>query len=96
MDSNYCVYKIINLLNGRQYIGVHKHNGDPYNDNYMGSGKSLKLAQAMQGIEHFKKFIIYGFLTKQQAIYVQKVLVNKTYVSRPDTYNRTIGGCGIK
>ena len=56
------IYKIINKINGRWYIG--KHNGqDP---NYMGSGKLLKQAYAKYGKENFEKIILEICSTEQE------------------------------
>ena len=49
------VYKIINKINGKWYIGSH----DGSNKNYMGSGLILKLAIKKYKIENFEKIILY-------------------------------------
>jgi hypothetical protein len=85
------IYKIINKVNGRWYIG--KTNGnDP---NYMGSGKLLKQAQDKYGLENFEKIIL-------ETIYIQETLnererywISETNaVNDPQSYNLAEGGQG--
>lgn len=55
---HYLIYKITNNINQKQYIGMHCTND--INDNYMGSGKFIKLAIKKYGIKSFKKkFFLY-------------------------------------
>ena len=63
----YCIYRITNLINGKTYIGQHKYKETPYDD-YMGSGKHLKAAQAKYGIENFIKEIIVSNIESKSVI----------------------------
>ena len=93
MDNNkkyYYVYRIVNHVNGKEYIGF--HSTDDLDDGYMGSGVALKSAIEKHGIENFTKEIIQIFDNKEDAEHLERNLVNEEYVNREDTYNISLGG----
>jgi hypothetical protein len=85
------IYKIINKINGKWYIG--KHNGsDP---NYMGSGKLLKQAYKKYGQENFEKIILETCKTDNELNLKEIEWINKTSaLTDPTCYNLVEGGTG--
>lgn len=86
----YLVYKIVNIINQKIYIGVHQT--EDLEDGYMGSGKYLIAAQKKHGIENFKKEIICECFSINELYEKEAELVTKDFISREDTYNLTEGG----
>lgn len=85
------IYKITNLLNNREYIGVRSH-PFPKEDSYMSSSLILKKEIEKIGIENFRKDILEYFDTREEADLKEIEIVNKSYVLDPDTYNQRTGG----
>ena len=88
----YTVYKIVNMINKKIYIGVHKTSNP--NDNYMGSSKLVKNAIKKYGVNNFDKRILYITEHENLAYKLEKLLVTKEFISRKDTYNLKLGGIG--
>lgn len=88
----YIIYKIINNVNSKSYIG--KHQTVNINDNYFGSGKLLKKAIKKYGKKAFTKQILFIYETETEMNKKEKDLVSKNYISRKDIYNIGIGGEG--
>jgi group I intron endonuclease len=84
----YTIYKTTNEVNGRYYIGKHKTKN--LNDNYLGSGKLLKMAIEKYGIENFKKDILFIFDNEDEMNNKEHELV----VISEETYNLCPGGNG--
>lgn len=88
----YTVYKTTNLINNKIYIGVHKTTNPT--DSYLGSGNVIKLAISKYGKNNFNKEILFEYNDKDDAYMKEKQIVNAEFISRIDTYNQCIGGCG--
>jgi hypothetical protein len=84
------IYRTTNKINGKEYIGF--HSTTDIEDGYLGSGKLLKKAIEKYGIENFAREIIAEFDNREEAENLERILVNREYVERDDTYNLSIGG----
>lgn len=93
MKKFHIVYKTINLINGKFYIGIHSTNN--LDDNYLGSGWVLKDAIIKYGRENFKRKILYVFNTRQEAMAKEAEIVNDEFIQDNNNYNLTIGGNGV-
>lgn len=88
----YGIYKITNLLNGKMYIG--KHITSDIDDGYMGSGLVIRRAIEKYGIENFRKEWLAFCEDEEELNYVERMLVDETWLARSDTYNLNLGGDG--
>jgi hypothetical protein len=88
----YTIYKITNLINNKEYIG--KHQTENENDDYLGSGKSLRHAIEKHGRDNFKKEVLFVFDNEEEMNRKEAELVSEEYCSRKDTYNLCPGGHG--
>ena len=91
MDFHY-IYQIINLINGKYYIG--KHSTNKIDDNYLGSGTLLIMALKKYGRDKFKKEIIQFCKTEQEDYQIESELVTNEEVNDPMCYNAIVGGKG--
>jgi uncharacterized protein involved in tolerance to divalent cations len=87
----YTVYKTVNLVNGKFYIGVHKT--DNPNDDYLGSGKLIIRAIEKYGLQNFQKIILETFDDLRSAFKMEEELVAKE-LGLPGCYNLRKGGEG--
>lgn len=85
----YTVYKIVNKINGKFYIG--KHITENPNDDYMGSGTLIRKAIAKYGIENFEKQIIQICENEADMNDAEIRLID---LGDPKTYNLNSGGKG--
>ena len=87
----YIVYKTTNLVNDKIYIGLHRTQN--INDNYLGSGKYLKLAIKKYGRQNFSIEILMICQTKLQANFYQIEFI-KLFDAKRKGYNICDGGQG--
>lgn len=88
----FIVYKTVNLINGKYYIGVHKT--DNKFDAYLGSGVALNAAIKKYGRDNFKRDIIAELDSYEAAFELEKELVTIETINDPMCYNMTTGGVG--
>lgn len=84
------VYRITNLINQKEYVGVHTTSN--LDDGYMGSGIAIMRAVKKHGVKNFRKEIIQFFDSESEAYDYELRIVSEEYVAREDTYNMTLGG----
>lgn len=92
MKKFHYFYRIVNLINGKYYYGV--HSTDNIDDGYMGSGTLLKEAYKKYGVINFKKEILKYFTTRSECLAYEASVVNKSIVSDNECYNIALGGLG--
>lgn len=91
----YYIYRIINKINGKTYIGQHKYK--KLNDSYMGSGIHIKAAIKKYGIENFTKTIlVFNVPKKEQADILEKTFIESEREKGKAEYNISDGGQGGK
>jgi hypothetical protein len=88
----YQLYKILNNINGKYYIGIHY--GNIIQDNYYGSGKLIKNAIEKYGKENFQQIIIEEFDNSKDAYIKENEIVNENLISEDMCYNLMVGGKG--
>ena len=92
ISTHYLIYKIINNINGKYYIG--QHITQNIYDNYAGSGKIIVKAEHKYGLSAFTKYILFDFdnfeeMNKKEAELVQ---LSNCYPYDPMSYNLKLGG----
>lgn len=86
------IYKITNLINGREYFGA--HSTEVFDDGYLGSGKLIKAAVKKYGRENFKREILTYARDAEELYMLENHLVDDNIVNSKHTYNMHVGGYG--
>lgn len=89
----YYLYKTTNLLNGKFYIGMHKH-ATNFDSKYYGSGVGLKEAIKKHGKENFTVEVLEYCDSLEQMWARERELVTEDLVKSNRCYNRHPGGRG--
>lgn len=89
---NFLVYKTVNNVNGKIYIGCHKTSN--INDGYLGSGRLLLRAFEKYGTENFNREILAECSSEDEMFAKEAELVTAEFIARSDTYNLKVGGEG--
>ena len=100
----YIVYQTINIVNNKIYIGVHKTANLEF-DGYIGCGINIhdshsykypktnfQYAVKKYGPTSFIRTTLKVFDNELDALDCERLLVDKEFVKRPDTYNMVLGG----
>lgn len=90
----YIVYKTINTINDKFYIGVHKQQGDKF-DHYLGSGTIINKAIKKYGSKHFIRETLHTFDTPEEAFNKEAEIVTPEMLLQENNYNALIGGNGV-
>lgn len=101
----YIIYQTTNLINNKIYIGYHRTENPNVFDGYIGCGVKLsnpyfinnpktpfQFALKKYGVKNFKRTIIKVFDSQEEALKLERELVNEEFIKRKDTYNVSIGG----
>jgi len=86
------LYKITNKLNNKFYIGA--HTGNIFEDDYWGSGTTIRQSIEKYGKENFEREVIEEFNNKIKLYKSEAEIVSEEFVSNPMTYNIAVGGTG--
>lgn len=86
----YYIYKTINKVNGRIYIGKRKSRS--LTDYYLGSGTLLKKAILKYGKDNFQKEILFVASNEQELKEKEAELITEDFCNNPNTYNVIPGG----
>jgi len=92
--KKYVLYKTINKINKKFYIGAHIT--ENINDNYIGSGLYLCQDIKKYGKNNFKKIVLNCFNSKDELLCAEKKLLDARYIKKNKhrLYNRNGGGAG--
>jgi hypothetical protein len=90
--KHHFLYKTVNLLNGKYYVGIHSTSN--LKDGYLGSGKRLRRAIRKYGKENFQIEILEFFDSREKLVAKEKELVNEALLQDPMCMNLQPGGGG--
>ena len=86
----YIVYETTNLINGKNYRGIHKTN--KIDDGYLGSGRVFELALKKYGKQNFKREILEFCSSYEELLEKEKIYVDESWIKEESNYNLKTGG----
>jgi hypothetical protein len=86
------IYKTINLLSGKYYIGL--HSSDDLEDGYLGSGRRLKYSINKYGKENHKREILEFCKSRSELKRRETEIVNLNEIAKTKCMNMKVGGIG--
>jgi hypothetical protein len=90
----YIVYKTINLVNNKFYIGKHRQNIDPHQfDGYYGSGSQIINAVKKYGKDNFIRETLFVFENETECLLKEEETV-APHLGKSYCYNMRSGGIG--
>lgn len=101
----YIVYKTINKINNKFYIGVHKTENSKIFDGYIGCGIYINKAKYIKspntyflkaikkyGTDNFYRVVLKSFNNYNDALDLERWLVTEKFIKDNNNYNSAIGG----
>lgn len=92
--ATYIVYKTVNTINGKYYIGKHKLLGDSF-DYYFGSGPAIQQAIRKYGINNFERITLFETDNEQDCYTKESELLGDLWLTDKNCYNKQPGGKGF-
>ena len=92
--ATYIVYKTINTINEKYYIGKHKLQGDSF-DYYFGSGPAVQKAIQKYGVSNFKRITLFETDNEKDCYTKEAELLGNLWLTDKNCYNKQPGGKGF-
>lgn len=90
MENYYILYETTNLINGKNYRGIHKTS--KLEDGYLGSGSALEKSIKKYGKENFKREILEFCDSYEELLEKESLYVDEEWVKDKSNYNLKTGG----
>jgi group I intron endonuclease len=90
----YIVYKTVNKVNNKYYIGKHAMLTEDF-DGYFGSSEVVNNAIAKYGVENFERTTIAEFDSEEECYSAEELYVGDLWMTDKNCYNKQPGGKGF-
>lgn len=92
--ATYIVYKTVNQINNKYYIGKHRLTGDKF-DGYFGSGPAIQAAILKYGPENFKRIPLFETDCEKSCYLKEEEIPGDLWLTDKNCYNKQPGGKGF-